>query len=50
MKNWNVPVVEELDVTMTANGVWDDEYEYSPYINDKNATFSHEPEKTPSAS
>ena len=51
MKNWNVPVVEELDVTMTANGAIyiDFESRITGIWSDKKEE-PNQPETTPSES
>lgn len=45
MKNWNAPVVEELNVNMTANGMFNTETETLFLMNDSKK--SKEDEKTP---
>lgn len=35
MKNWSVPTMQELDIKLTANGVWPSQWEVCQILNDK---------------
>ena len=49
MKKWNAPEIAELNITETANGYYDTDVEFWPFVNDnkKSSTTDPFPNKTP---